>query len=155
GAGRGSQAEGMTILGVVGSFDELAASDRRIGRLVASHGLVAALLEHARADEIHVFLPFARARRLFADLYRPAARVKLLLAEELPAALGRNAYGALHVTEHDRYFVELCHLRGAAPTPVTCTPHSLSHWATQVHNLYKIVSGARGHDSIVCTSPAA
>jgi glycosyltransferase involved in cell wall biosynthesis len=144
------------ILGLVGSFDELAAPDRRIGRLVASHGLVAALLEHSTFAELHVFLPFARARRLFEERYRPdERRVKLLLAEELPAALRRSDYSALHAAEHDRFFVELCHLRGARPIPVTCVPHTLNAWATQVHNLYKVLPGPRPSDSIVCTSAAA
>ncbi len=155
----------MRILGFVNSFDELADADRRLGRKVANYGAVAALLEYSSFDELHFFLPFQAAVRPFEEGYAPwlgrpenQRRVKLLSAQALPAALERVAYTALHAAELERYFPELCHLRSRwarHPLPVTCVPHSLSYWASQVRNLYKVLPGPRPFDSILCTSRAA
>lgn len=155
----------MRILGFVNSFDELADPDRRLGRKVANYGAVAALLEHSSFDELHFFLPFQAALKPFEQGYAPwlqrpenAGRVKLLWAQALPTALGRIPYTALHAAELERYFPELCHLRNRLaghPLPITCVPHSLSYWATQVRNLYKVLPGPRPFDSILCTSRAA
>ncbi|MBI4798615.1 MAG: glycosyltransferase family 4 protein [Desulfarculus sp.] len=155
----------MRILGFVNSFDELADPDRRLGRKVANYGAVAALLEYSSFDELHFFLPFQAALRPFEQGYAPwltrpenARRVKLLSAQALPAALEQVAYTALHAAELERYFPELCHLRNRfarRPLPITCVPHSLSYWATQVRNLYKVLPGPQPFDSILCTSRAA
>jgi glycosyltransferase involved in cell wall biosynthesis len=155
----------MRILGFVNSFDELADADRRLGRKVANYGAVAALLEYSSFDELHFFLPFQAALRPFEEGYAPwlsrpenHKRVKLLSAQSLPAALEGVAYTALHAAELERYFPELCHLRNRwarHPLPITCVPHSLSYWATQVRNLYKVLPGPRPFDSILCTSRAA
>jgi glycosyltransferase involved in cell wall biosynthesis len=67
-------------------------------------------------------------------------------------------YLAIHAAELDRYFPELCHLRNRlarTPFPVTCTPHTLCYWSTQVRNLYKVLPGPKAYDSIFCTSQAA
>ncbi|MFH1034529.1 MAG: glycosyltransferase family 4 protein [Pseudomonadota bacterium] len=155
----------MRILGFVNSFDELADPDLRLGRKVANFGAVAALLEYSSFDELHFFLPFQAALKPFEEVYAPwltrpenQRRVKLLSAQSLPAALERLPYTALHAAELERYFPELCHLRNRwarHPLPITCVPHSLSYWATQVRNLYKVLPGPMPHDSILCTSRAA
>lgn len=155
----------MNILGFVNSFDELADADRRLGRKVANYGAVAALLEHSSYDELHFFLPFEAAFQPFREGYAPwleqgrnAQRVKLLSIQALPAALQEVPYTALHAAELERYLPELCHLRNRFarhPLPVTCVPHSLSFWASQVRNLYKVLPGAQAFDSILCTSRAA
>lgn len=155
----------MRILGFINAFDELAEPDRRLGRKVANFGVVAALLEHSRFDELHFFLPFQSALAPFQRVYAPwlerpelAGRVKLLPAQALPAALERTAYTALHAPELDRYLPELCHLRNRVarhPAPITCVTHTLSYWPTQVRNLYKVLPGAMPYDAVICTSRAA
>ena len=155
----------MKALGLINTFDELADQDRRLGRKVANHELVVALLEHSTAQELHFFLPFATAvghfRRGYAAwLERPEnqKRVKLLPAVGLAQAMAATDYTAIHAAELERFFPELCHLRNLhaqSPFPVTCLPHTLSYWSTQVRNLYKVLPGAREYDSIFCTSRAA
>ena len=155
----------MKILGFINAFDELAEPDRRLGRKVANHGVVAALLEHSSFDELHFFLPFQGALAPFQRVYAPwlerpelAGRVKLLPAQALPSALERTAYTALHAPELDRYLPELCHLRNRLarhPAPITCVTHTLNYWPTQVRNLYKVLPGARPYDAVICTSRAA
>lgn len=155
----------MRILGFVNSFDELADADRRLGRKVANYGAVAALLEHSSFDELHFFLPFVAALKPFEEGYGPwlnrpenRGRVKLLSAQDLPQALEQVPYTALHAAELERYFPELCHLRNRharEPLPITCVPHSLSYWASQVRNLYKVLPGPASYDSILCTNRAA
>ncbi len=155
----------MKILGFINAFDELSEPDRRLGRKVANYGVVAALLEHSRFDELHFFLPFQGALTPFQRIYAPwleqpelAGRVRLLPAQALPAALERTAYTALHAPELDRYLPELCHLRNRVarqPAPITCVTHTLSYWPTQVRNLYKVLPGAMPYDAVICTSRAA
>ena len=155
----------MEILGFINAFDELADTERRLGRKVANFGLVAALLEHGSADELHFFLPFQSAAGPFQEGYAPwlgsernRQRVKLLPAVRLPEAVRHLDYLAIHAAELDRYFPELCHLRNQAaaqPFPVTCTTHTLNYWATQVRNVYKVLPGPRPFDAIFCTSRAA
>jgi glycosyltransferase involved in cell wall biosynthesis len=155
----------MQTVGFINSFDELADSELRLGRKVANYGMVAALLEHSTADELHFFLPFAAALKPFERAYAPwlekpgiKERVRLIHTANLPAALERGSYLAFHAAELDRYFPELCHLRNhwaLEPFPVTCTTHTLSYWSTQVRNLYKVMPGPASYDSMVCTSRAA
>ncbi len=155
----------MEILGFINAFDELAETDRRLGRKVANFGLVAALLQYSSADELHFFLPFQTAAGPFEKGYAPwlgsdqnRRRVKLLPAVRLPEAARHLDYLAIHAAELDRYFPELCHLRNQVavhPFPITCTTHTLNYWATQVRNLYKVLPGPRPYDAIFCTSRAA
>ncbi len=155
----------MRVIGYINTFDELADTDRRLGRKVANHGLVRALLEHSRAEQLHFFLPFYGAVKPFERVYGPwlntrvnQERVRLLPALKLPLALHQSPYTAIHAAELDRYFPEMCHLRNRwakDPFPITCTTHTLSYWSTQVRNLYKVLPGARAYDSIFATSRAA
>jgi D-inositol-3-phosphate glycosyltransferase len=155
----------MPALGFINSFDELAHKEQRLGRKVANHGLVTALLQYSGADELHFFLPFNSALQPFEAGYAKwlepggvGSRVKLIHAANLPAAFERGDYLAVHAAELDRYFPELCHLRNSwanKPFPITCTTHTLSYWSTQVRNLYKLMPGVREFDSIICTSRAA
>ncbi len=155
----------MRILGYINAFDELADADRRLGRKVANYGMVAALLEYSSFDELHFFLPFFGALRPFEEGYArwlkadpERQRVKLLPAVALPGLLERTPYTAIHGAELERYFPELCHLRNRwalEPFPITCTPHTLCYWSTQVRNLYKVMPGPQPYDSIFCTSRAA
>ncbi len=155
----------MRVLGFINAFDELADPDRRLGRKVANHGLVTALLEHSTCDELHFFLPFFGALGPFEEVYAPwlatagnRERVRLLPSLGLAGAVERTPYLAIHAAELDRYFPELCHLRNhwaREPFPVSCTPHTLCYWSTQVRNLYKVLPGPRPYDSIFCTSRAA
>ena len=155
----------MPALGFINAFDELADPDRRLGRKVANYGMVAALLEYSQVEELHFFLPFQGAGQAFTQGYAPwlekqphEGRVRLLPALALPGAVERGDYLALHAGELDRYFPELCHLRNRwarQPFPITCTPHSLNYWSTQVRNLYKVLPGPQPYDAIFCTSAAA
>lgn len=153
----------MRVLGLVGTFDELAGADRRVGRKVAGFGLTAALMRHLDCDELHCFLPFPGAAQRFEAAYAPwlaqaRPRVRLLPALALPGQLQTTAYLALHATELDRYLPELCHLRNrlaARPCPITATPHTLSYWSSRVRGLYKVLPGPRPYDSVFCTSRAA
>ncbi len=155
----------MAAVGFINAFDELADRDRRLGRKVANYGMAAALMEYSRADELHFFMPFYNAAKPFMEQYAPVLelpqnkdRVKLLPALALPALLARNTYMAIHAAELDRYFPEMCHMRNQfaqEPFPITCTPHTLSYWSTQVRNIYKVLPGVRGYDSVFCTSQAA
>ncbi|MDR1396476.1 MAG: glycosyltransferase family 4 protein [Desulfarculales bacterium] len=155
----------MQALGFINAFDELADSDPRLGRKVANYGLVSALLEYSSADELHFFLPFYGAAQAFERGYSSflkkndnEKRVKLLSALGLPAHVRRNSYLAVHAAELDRYFPEMCHLRNQwarEPFPLTCTPHTLSYWSTQLRNIYKVLPGVRAYDAIFCTSQAA
>ncbi|MFH1060951.1 MAG: glycosyltransferase family 4 protein [Pseudomonadota bacterium] len=153
----------MRILGLVGTFDELAGADRRVGRKVAGFGLTAALIQHLDFDELHCFLPFPSAGPRFEAAYAPwlqraRPRVRLFPALALAGQLQGVEYTALHATEVDRYLPELCHLRNrlaARPCPVTATPHTLSYWSSRVRGLYKVLPGPRTYDSIFCTSRAA
>jgi glycosyltransferase involved in cell wall biosynthesis len=132
---------------------------------VANYGLAAALLEYSSANRLYFFLPFARALKPFQDGYgqwlnlpHVRDRVVLLPAQALPGALERIDFTALHAAELDRYFPELCHLRNRwakSPFPITCTPHTMNYWSTQVRNLYKILPGVQNFDAIMCTSKAA
>jgi glycosyltransferase involved in cell wall biosynthesis len=155
----------LQALGFINTFDELAQPDQRLGRKVANYGLVTALLEHSTADELHFYLPFQKAVKPFEQQYKPwleqapnPERVRLLPALKMPVALTRVDYLAMHAAELDRYFPELCHLRNrwaAKPFPITCTTHTLSYWATQVRNLYKVFPGPLPFDAVFCTSRAA
>ena len=155
----------MPAIGFINAFDELADADRRLGRKVANYGLVSALLEHSSADELHFFMPFYGAAKPFEEGYKEflnlghnQERVKLLSALALPAHVARNSYLAIHAAELDRYFPEMCHLRNAYAQeafPITCTPHTVSYWSTQVRNIYKVLPGVRPYDSVFCTSQAA
>lgn len=155
----------MPAIGFINAFDELADRDRRLGRKVANYGLTAALLEYSTVDELHFFMPFYNAGRPFMEHYAPfmdmphnKERIKLLPALGLPQLLGNNDYLAIHAAELDRYFPEMCHMRnqwGRTPFPISCTPHTLSYWFTQVRNLYKVLPGVREYDSVFCTSQAA
>lgn len=155
----------MAAIGFINAFDELADHDRRIGRKVANYGLASALMEYSTADELHFFMPFYNAGKPFMEDYGQVAnlphnkdRVKLLPALALPALLRIHDYQAIHGAELDRYFPEMCHLRNKYaknPFPVTCTPHTLSYWSTQVRNIYKVLPGVREYDSVFCTSQAA
>ena len=155
----------MNALGFINAFDELADPDQRLGRKVANYGLTAALLEYSSARKLFFFLPFARALKPFQDGYGKwldlphlKDRLVLLHAQALPGALERVDFTALHAAELDRYFPELCHLRNRwakKPFPVTCTPHTLNYWSTQVRNLYKVLPGVQKCDAVMCTSRAA
>lgn len=155
----------MRALGFISTFDELASADRRLGRKVANYGMVAALLEHSSAEELHFFLPFAGALKPFEAGYakwleRPEIkdRVHLWHAAGMASVLERRPFDAFHAGELDRYFPELCHLRNrltSDPFPVTCTTHTLSYWSSQVRNLYKVLPGPRPYDAVFCTSRAA
>ncbi|MCB2188849.1 MAG: glycosyltransferase family 4 protein [Deltaproteobacteria bacterium] len=155
----------MRTLGFINSFDELAGADRRLGRKVASFDLASALMEHASADEIIFFLPFAGALKHFQRGYAPwleqsalKKRVKVMPATQIGQIVAGREFWALHAGELERYFPELCHLRNRLPAPlfpVTCLPHTLSYWSTQVRNLYKVLPGPQPYDSIFCTSRAA
>ena len=116
------------VLGLVGGFDELASPDRRLGRKVANFSLTAALLQYSDFDELHFFLPFFGALKPFEQVYGgwlntsgAGERVKILPAAELPAALERNEYLALHATEHHRFFPR------AVPSAQPMGQKALSH----------------------------
>ena len=155
----------MRVLGIVHTFDELAQADRRLGRKVANHGLVAAALKYSDVDELHLFVPFASALGPMQKVYGPLlelprnrARVRLLPSALLPKAAAEVDYLALHATDPEKYFMGLCHLRNQAaenPFPVTCTTHTLSYWDHQVKNLYKVLPGAMPWDAVFCTSRTA
>ena len=153
------------VLGVFSAFDELADGDLRLGRKVANHGFIAAVLEHSSLSELHIYLPFYAALGGFEKTYAPwlqmpqnQKRVRLFPFLNLQAALERTSYLAIHAVEHHRYFPELCHQRNRwarEPFPITCTPHSLNAWESHTRNIYKVLPGPMPYDSIFCTSRAA
>lgn len=155
----------MKILGYISSFDELAEPDRRLGRKEAAYGVVSAILEHGGFDQMHFFLPFPGAMEIFNRVYEPhirhcgvQKRLQFYHVLDLPLAMQRHDYTAIHAASIDNYLPELCHLRNryaTKPFPTTYTTHSLNYWETMVRHLYRATPGAMEFDSVFCTSTAA
>ena len=152
----------MKRFGTLFPFLEDGASPRRLGRLVANHDFIRALLRYGRYDEYLFSNPSTTNLRTFARIVEgwslPAERLtqlRFVALPHLPAALAEHALHAMHLGGWGYFMPGLHALRARctqAPFPITGVIHSLHGRDTLDHAVRVSVAGLAPFDAIVCTS---
>jgi glycosyltransferase involved in cell wall biosynthesis len=159
-------------------FLEHGASERRIGRLVANHDFIKALLTHGSYDEYVLSTPSTANQRDFAQVIEgwgldAAARQRIRLVgwRQLPDVLSREAIHVFHVGGWGHFMPGLHYLRsqhanrgsGAAGAtnatggrvhtwPITGVTHSLNGRDVVDHAVRLTHAQLMPYDAIACTS---
>lgn len=133
----------------------------RLGRNMANHYFISALLRYGTFDEYHFFMSNAAHKRMFLEAHEPlvsslglAGRVKVFERTELPAKLSAHDYTVFHQSDHINYFNALCRLRNCLGQgfPVTAFIHSISYQEYMPRYLEMSLLGAGQNDALICSS---
>jgi glycosyltransferase involved in cell wall biosynthesis len=143
-------------------FLEHGATERRIGRLVANHDFIKALLTYGAYDEYALSTPSASNQRDFEqvldswDLDAPARRrVRLCAWPSLPALMRDEDFHVFHVGGWGHFMPGLHYLRGQHARnawPITGVTHSLNGREVVDHAVRLTHARLMPYDAICCTS---
>lgn len=139
-------------------FVEEAARARAIGRLVANHDFVRALLRHGTFDHYLFSNPSPTNLRAFEALaatWAPRGRVACVTYAGLKAALESAPPDVMHLGGWGHFMPGLHYLRGglrAQGWPITAVIHSLTGRDTVDHAVRLNRAGLRESDAVFCTS---
>jgi len=133
----------------------------RVGRNMANHFFLQALLRHGTFDEYHFFLSNGAHRKLFKQSHGPfldelgiSSRIRLWDRLDLPEALNTIDYTIFHQSDHITWFNALCRLRNsqARAVPVTSFIHSVSYQRHMATYLEMLHCGVTQNDAIIASS---
>jgi glycosyltransferase involved in cell wall biosynthesis len=152
----------MKRFGSIFPFMEAGAQARHIGRLVANHDFVKALLTYGSFDE-YVFSNtslsnlsmFAAAMKTWGLPDDRLSRVRCVGYAELPALLGSRAFHVFHLGGWGRLAAGLHYIRSqhaSNPWPITAVTHSLHSRDVVEHAVRLSHAGFATYDAIFCTS---
>lgn len=150
----------MKRFGSLFPFLEQGASERRIGRLVANHDFIKALLTHGRFDEYVLSSPSAANQRDFDQVvdgwHLPGdtrRRIRLVGWPALPDVLRREPFHVFHVGGWGHFMPGLHYLRSrhaCQPWPITGVTMSL-HGREVVDHAVRITHARlMPYDAICC-----
>ncbi|MFN8060660.1 MAG: glycosyltransferase family 4 protein [Vicinamibacterales bacterium] len=152
----------MKRFGSIFPFTEHGHSDLRIGRLVANHDFVRALLRGADFDEFLFSGPSVGALREFREAVEgwglPAAReraIRYVPLADLGAVLATEPFHVFHLGGWGYFMPGLHALRAryaAAPWPITGLIHSLNGRDLIDHAARLSSARLEPYDAILCTS---
>jgi glycosyltransferase involved in cell wall biosynthesis len=148
--------------GSIFPFLEQGATERRIGRLVANHDFIKALLTYGDFDEFVLGNPSAANHRDFMTIVQgwnlPEARlrqIRPLSLPELPGTLARDEFHVFHVGGWGSFMPGLHQLRGRyarAPFPITGIIFSI-HSRDSVDLAFRMTRAEMAsYDGIACLS---
>jgi glycosyltransferase involved in cell wall biosynthesis len=143
-------------------FLEQGATERRIGRLVANHDFIKALLTYGSYDEYALSTPSASNQRDFEqvleswDLDAPARRrVRLCAWRSLPGVMRDEPFHVFHVGGWGHFMPGLHYLRSQHARqawPITGVTHSLNGRDVVDHAVRLTHARLMPYDAICCTS---
>lgn len=150
--------------GTLDTFFGMSAPDLRLGRNVANHEFLKALLTYGTFDAYHFFLPDVAhvevfQRRLQALLPQPhlQKRVYTTLQVALRETVQELDFTVFHQSDFTRALPYLAPFRdrhARRPFPVTGVTHSLNTSLMPLRYLQLGLAPLRPYDAIVCTSEA-
>jgi glycosyltransferase involved in cell wall biosynthesis len=143
-------------------FLEQGSTERRIGRLVANHDFIKALLTHGTYDEYVLSTPSASNQRDFEqvldswDLAAPSRRrVRLCAWRALPGVMRDEPFHVFHVGGWGHSMPGLHYLRARHASqawPITGVTHSLNGRDVVDHAVRLTHARLMPYDAICCTS---
>ncbi|MFH1762072.1 MAG: glycosyltransferase family 4 protein [bacterium] len=152
----------MKIFGTIFPFIETAENSYKIGRHVANHEFLHALLKYGHFDSYHLFCPSTANLKLLKNKLETMGlddttnnRISLFLYKDLIPALQQNEYHVFHLGGWGYFLAGLAYLRTKYAKniwPITSVIHSLNAHDV-VYHAYKVMFAPIQHfDSIICTS---
>jgi glycosyltransferase involved in cell wall biosynthesis len=152
----------MRRFGTIFPFLEQGASNLRLGRLVANHDFVKALLKYGTFDE-YVFghlsqssiSAFSKAAELWDLPKNVGEKIRTVTYFELPQILKENRFQVFHLGGWGYFAPGLHYLRSryaSNPWPITSVTHSLTGRQSIDHAVRLCKAGMAAYDSIFCTS---
>ena len=152
----------MRRFGTIFPFLEQGASNLRLGRLVANHDFVKALLKYGSFDEyvfgnlsqssITAFSQAIESWNLPEDLKK---RIRMVTYFDLPGLLKEKHFQVFHLGGWGYFAPGLHYLRSryaSNPWPITSVTHSLTGRQSIDHAVRLCKAGMAAYDSIFCTS---
>jgi glycosyltransferase involved in cell wall biosynthesis len=143
-------------------FLEHGATERRIGRLVANHDFIKALLTYGSYDEYALSTPSASNQRDFEQVLESwdldavaRRRVRLCAWRSLPDVMRDESFHVFHVGGWGHFMPGLHYLRGAHARqawPITGVTHSLNGRDVVDHAVRLTHARLMPYDAICCTS---
>ncbi|MCU0661570.1 MAG: glycosyltransferase family 4 protein [Myxococcota bacterium] len=137
------------------------AAPEQVGRNMANHYFLRALLRHGTFDEYHFFLCneahaglFWRAHGPMLDELAARSRVKVFPRVALLDQVRETDYTVFHLSDHVTSFNALCRVRNrlGAAFPVSGFIHSVSYGDFMSAYLGMLHGGGTAHDVILCSS---
>jgi glycosyltransferase involved in cell wall biosynthesis len=152
----------MRRFGSIFPFLEQGASNLRLGRLVANHDFVKALLKYGSFDE-YVFGnlsqsnigAFSRAIESWNLPEEIKKRIRTVTYFDLPRLLKENRFQVFHLGGWGYFTAGLHYLRSryaSNPWPITSVTHSLTGRQSVDYAVRLCKAGMAAYDSIFCTS---
>jgi glycosyltransferase involved in cell wall biosynthesis len=148
--------------GSIFPFLEQGATERRIGRLVANHDFIKALLTHGQYDQYVLSTPSAANLRDFQQVIDSwgldaprRQRIRLVSWRALPETMAEDPFHVLHVGGWGHFMPGLHYLRSrhaGQPFPITGVTHSLNGRDVVDHAVHLTHARLMPYDAIVCTS---
>jgi len=152
----------MRRFGSIFPFLEQGAAERRIGRLVANHDFIKALLTTGTLDEYVLGTPSAANARDFTQVLESwglpdatRARVRIVSWRALPELMAREPFHVFHVGGWGHFMPGLHYLRSrhaCQPWPITGVTHSLHGREVVDHAVRLTHARLMPYDAICCTS---
>lgn len=147
---------------VWGTLDPFVEAGPVIGRKVANHGFLQALLRSDPFDGYHFFIADRQAGQYLEEYLTglsgiPRGKIRILPRQELPGRLGQVDYHCFHLSDCLTCQGFLSALRNRVSRrvfPVTGVTHSLSYARYGQAFAQHVWPGTTGRDSIVATSRA-
>ena len=148
--------------GSISPFVEQGAAERRIGRLVANHDFIKALIRHGSFDEYVLANPSAVNQRAFLDVLESwgldaaaRARVTPVPLVDLPARLATDDFHVFHAGGWGAFLPGLARLRAAhapRPWPITGMIFSIHGREVLDYAVRLAHAGLAPYDGIACLS---
>jgi glycosyltransferase involved in cell wall biosynthesis len=152
----------MRRFGSIFPFLEKGATNLRLGRLVANHDFVKALLKYGSFDE-YIFANLSQSNTLaFSQAIdgwllpnEVRKRVRIIPYFDMPRILQDNKFQVFHLGGWGYFTPGLHYLRGryaSNPWPITSVTHSLTGRQSVDHAVRLCKAGMAAFDSVFCTS---
>jgi glycosyltransferase involved in cell wall biosynthesis len=152
----------MRRFGTIFPFLEKGETNLRLGRLVANHDFVKALLKHGSYDE-YVFgnlsqsniAAFSQAIEGWQLSKEAKQSIRVVTYFDLPRILNENEFRVFHLGGWGYFAPGLHALRGryaSNPWPITSVTHSLTGRQSIDHAVRLCKAGMATYDSVFCTS---
>lgn len=152
----------MRRFGTIFPFLEKGEANLRLGRLVANHDFVKALLKHGSFDEYVFGNPSQSNIKAFShaiegwELPKEARqRIRIVTYFDLPRILAENQFRIFHLGGWGYFAPGLHYLRAhyaSNPWPITSVTHSLTGRQSIDHAVRLCKAGMASYDSVFCTS---
>jgi glycosyltransferase involved in cell wall biosynthesis len=148
--------------GSISPFVEQGGAERRIGRLVANHDFIKALVRYGSFDEYVLANPSSENQRAFLEVVdswgldaATRARVRPLPLVDLPARIARDPFHVFHAGGWGAFLPGLHRLRGAhapRPWPITGMIFSIHGREMLDYAVRLAQAGLTPGDAIACLS---